>query len=183
MIRSCFVMALAAIVIFVSPAAYSNKTPDGVTHAEEVCDDLRDGDYTKGLYGLCVAYCEAEARSERVLDTYNRKRTSNDPEMPCLEEPVCPCWTSDMIAASAQLEPVLCNLGIPDGAGGRDEAAFIDFTVFDYEFFSIDSQGCEYLYDPDMFSSDDTVLGASLPFEDPDEEFVCRADLLALCGF
>ena len=46
------------------------STPDGMTPANEgVCDMLKDGGYTKGLYGLCVAYCEAQD-----LDTSKRNR-------------------------------------------------------------------------------------------------------------
>ncbi len=95
------------------------QTPDGETPAEEtVCDALKADGITKGLYGLCVAFCEAQdhadenvpitaedlealednAPSGRILTNYNRKRdraeNPADPPMPCIlvEEP-CPCWT------------------------------------------------------------------------------------------
>lgn len=69
------------------------KTPDGVTPAqEEVCDIVKGG--TPGLYGLCVAYCEAQdldafpkkKENTRLLDNYNKKMRDGDPEMPCLDD-------------------------------------------------------------------------------------------------
>jgi hypothetical protein len=96
-------------------------TPDGETPAEEdVCDELKYG-ATKGLYGLCVAFCEAqdsecvpdygaedpyagcEMRDRRILENYNRKKKDGDPDMPCLpsagEDPeyACPCWGQDQL--------------------------------------------------------------------------------------
>jgi hypothetical protein len=89
-------------------------TPDGETPAvEDVCDDLIGG--TPGLYGLCVAYCEAQdcdseaahsgqctrtPPSEPVLRNYNRKMRDGDPAMPCLAPPPspCPCWTEAELA-------------------------------------------------------------------------------------
>lgn len=94
------------------------KTPDGKTPAEEtVCDVLRDA--TPGLYGLCVAYCEAHdaelisptgkmaelnTPNKRILRNYNRKKKKSDPAMPCLleeqKEEGCPCWTSAQLATA-----------------------------------------------------------------------------------
>lgn len=76
-------------------------TPDGETPANEgVCDILHGG--TPGLYGLCVAYCEAQdldlvensnPPSTKILANYNKKKQAGDPDMPCVQKP-CPCWTS-----------------------------------------------------------------------------------------
>ena len=96
------------------------QTQDGVTPAEEgVCDALKAAGVTKGLYGLCVAYCEAEAQSENVLENYNRKRAEDDPEMPCVEPPTasCPCWTAEMLqaardAAKAGMEGAMAPPGV-----------------------------------------------------------------------
>ena len=99
----------------------SGGTPDGETPAEEdVCDELKYS-ATKGLYGLCVAFCEAQdsdcvpdfeadnpyancrMRDRRILDNYNRKKKEGDPDMPCLpsagEDPevACPCWGQDQL--------------------------------------------------------------------------------------
>ena len=93
------------------------QTPDGQTPANEgVCDDLKADGITKGLYGLCVAFCEGQdhaslsepitqqeldaladaAPSGKILANYNKKKQPGDPDMPCIkvQEP-CPCWTEE----------------------------------------------------------------------------------------
>jgi len=106
---------LIALVMLVAAAAYA-KTPDGETPANEgVCDDLIGA--PPGLYGLCIAFCEAQdcepddsladpfencnTSSERILENYNRKKQDWDPEMPCIQEP-CPCWTIEELEALGQ---------------------------------------------------------------------------------
>ncbi|MDH3614316.1 MAG: hypothetical protein OEU90_03340 [Gammaproteobacteria bacterium] len=118
-----------AMVILVVPMALA-QTPDGDTPAEEtICNALKDDGVTKGLYGLCVAFCEAQDHaavtnpitevgldallaavpSGSILEAYNRKKNrANNPldiDMPCInvEEP-CPCWTAQDLAAA--LPPV-----------------------------------------------------------------------------
>lgn len=80
------------------------STPDGETPANEgVCDLLQNA--TPGLYGLCVAYCEAqdldilgdkEPPNTRILANYDKKKQAGDPDMPCVQTP-CPCWTIEEI--------------------------------------------------------------------------------------
>jgi hypothetical protein len=90
------------------------KTKDGVTPSgESVCDALQDA--TPGLFGLCVAYCEAKdcddplsdcgTSGERILANYNKKKAAGDPDMPCLAQPApaaaCPCFSEgDILALS-----------------------------------------------------------------------------------
>lgn len=80
-------------------------TPDGETPANEgVCDPLMDA--TKGLYGLCVAYCEAqdlddidkEPANTKILENYRKKMNAGDPDMPCVQVE-CPCFTGDDLSA------------------------------------------------------------------------------------
>lgn len=80
-------------------------TPDGETPANEgVCDALHGG--TPGLYGLCVAYCEAQdldsfdknPPNARILANYNKKKLAGDPDMPCIQVP-CPCWSDAELAS------------------------------------------------------------------------------------
>jgi hypothetical protein len=81
-------------------------TPDGETPANEgVCNELQGG--TPALYGLCVAYCEAqdldivgdkETPNNKILANYNKKKQSTDPDMPCIQTP-CPCWTQEELDA------------------------------------------------------------------------------------
>ena len=103
-----------AVAFLMAPFAFA-QTPDGQTPAEEtVCDALKGDGVSKGLYGLCVAFCEAqdiadfsdpitEAELEtleaaipsgRILANYNKRRQDSDPDMPCIQvqEP-CPCWS------------------------------------------------------------------------------------------
>ena len=91
------------------------ETPDGTTPANEgVCDGLKTN-ATPGLYGLCVAYCEAqdldtfekEPTSTKILENYNKKKQAGDPDMPCIKVP-CPCWTDAELAA---FTPVACVSG------------------------------------------------------------------------
>ncbi len=100
------------------------QTPDGQTPAEEyVCDVLKEDGTTKGLYGLCVAFCEAQDHasisesiteeelasleaaipSGRILENYNKRKKETDPAMPCIkvEEP-CPCWTEEEFLGTSQ---------------------------------------------------------------------------------
>jgi hypothetical protein len=97
------------------------STPDGLTPPNEgVCDPLQADGISKGLYGLCVAFCEAQdwadeaipitelgllaleqgKPSGRILANYNKKKGASDPDMPCIlvQEP-CPCWTAGEIAS------------------------------------------------------------------------------------
>lgn len=95
---------VAGVIGFAAPAAAS--TPDGETPANEgVCDALMGA--TPGLYGLCVAYCEAQdldtvnrgkMPNEKILANYRKKMKSGDPDMPCVQAP-CPCWTAEELAS------------------------------------------------------------------------------------
>jgi len=81
------------------------QTPDGETPANEgVCDSLQGS--TPGLYGLCVAYCEAQdldsfdknPPNEKILANYRKKMNAGDPDMPCIQVP-CPCWSAEEIGS------------------------------------------------------------------------------------
>ena len=132
------------------------QTPDGQTPAEEtICSPLQDDGVTKGLYGLCVAFCEAQditdeeepitaaeletlemsSPSGRILANYNKKKdkaaNAADPDMPCIlvEEP-CPCWSAEELAAVGD---GYTTTGNPDTAiscfnsnGGPNERIFVN---------------------------------------------------------
>jgi len=102
--------AMLGLVLVAGLAATSTPvmatTPDGETPANEgVCDGLKTN-ATPGLYGLCVAYCEAqdldtfdkEPASSKILENYNKKKLAGDPAMPCVKVP-CPCWTDAELAS------------------------------------------------------------------------------------
>ena len=115
-------LLLVAVLLAVGSVAYAQGTPDGETPANEgVCDVLIGK--TPGLYGLCVAYCEAmdcdlsvegEPRcknaSPRILDNYKRKMQSGDPDMPwLLSPPQCPCFSLNELLA---LQAATDNLAV-----------------------------------------------------------------------
>ena len=93
------------------------KSPDGLTPGEEtICDSLKSA--TNGLYGLCVAYCEAKdfdflnspepTNSQiNILKAYNKLKTDADPDMPCIQTTDCPCFTYQQ--ALAAFQPKLLN--------------------------------------------------------------------------
>jgi len=110
------ILLIAGSLVF-SGGIYA-QTPDGDTPANEgVCDALLNA--TPGLYGLCIAYCEAQdlgdidfsdddavqkaMPNQRILENYNRRKGAYDPEMPCLiSRPVCPCFTISEIMSIEQ---------------------------------------------------------------------------------
>lgn len=113
-------LVLAALIIglFATSAPLFAQTPDGTTPANEgVCDDLTADGVTQGLYGLCIAFCEAQdyadiftaitdsdyealladAPSGNILENYNNLMKEGDPPMPCItrvDQP-CPCWDEE----------------------------------------------------------------------------------------
>ena len=113
MIIKSFGAAIALGLLVTGPSAA--VTPDGITPNDEVvCDGLKGA--TPGLYGLCVAYCEAtdspedlttEAKiaslpkpSAKLLAKYNSKRQDGDPQMPCATyyyDTACPAWSLEQI--------------------------------------------------------------------------------------
>jgi hypothetical protein len=125
------------------------QTPDGETPANEgVCDELRADYITKGLYGLCVAFCEAqdceatldEATGEvtfspgclpsnsKLLENYYRRKTPADPPMPCRPASGCPCWTEEELDAVADGVTNHCRWGVYIQGGdimGGGETAWV----------------------------------------------------------
>ena len=117
--RTNLYILLGSIIFSLSVFSLSvvAATPDGQPPAEEtVCDPLLADGVTKGLYGLCVAFCEAQdvasivdpltedelsailadAPSGTILESYNKKKTESDPGMPCIKaEAPCPCWSNE----------------------------------------------------------------------------------------
>ena len=68
--------ALAALTFsFATPSLA--KTPDGSTPATEtICDQYKDD--IPGLYGLCVAYCEAQDLDDFDKDSNSEQSLSNN---------------------------------------------------------------------------------------------------------
>lgn len=107
--------------------AATASTPDGETPAiETVCDPLMADGISQGLYGLCIAFCEAQdiadedlsitedellalqdaAPSGSILDAYNNIKKADEPDMPCIKvDSTCPCWTDDELLAIDGIAP------------------------------------------------------------------------------
>lgn len=142
---------LAVGLIAQSPAMAT--TPDGETPANEGTCDVLKTNATPGLYGLCVAYCEAqdldtfdkEPPGTKILENYNKKKTATDPAMPCIKIP-CPCWTdaelasitSDNIASSCNRTSTKTQIvdnstkthfAEADTAVGLERCRYIDLNV------------------------------------------------------
>ncbi len=119
--KRCVVVLLMVVLGF-APTHGQAVAADEITPANEaICDELMGG--TPGLYGLCVAFCEAQdceatfyraggevtfrpnckPSNPKLLVNYNRLRNSDDPEMPCINvvDNECPCWTQDELTAIA----------------------------------------------------------------------------------
>lgn len=112
------ILTVAGIILFTGIAgmgsAFAAATPDGTTPANEgVCDILQGS--TAGLYGLCVAYCEAQdldtldkqPPSLKILANYRKKMQAGDPDMPCVHV-TCPCWTD---AELSSINGAACSRG------------------------------------------------------------------------
>jgi len=143
---------IACSALLVASAADAKGTRDGQTPAVEgVCDPLIG--LTPGLYGLCLAFCEAqdceatfnettgetvfepicEASSPNILGNYNELRAPGDPLLPCLNivAAECPCWTEDELDTIADGGTQQCGLRVDgamrlqgiDAATGRGESA------------------------------------------------------------
>lgn len=133
MLGSVLIAGLATM----SAPAIASGTPDGTTPANEgVCDVLKGG--TPGLYGLCVAYCEAqdldivgdkETPNNKILGNYRKKMQAGDPDMPCVKVP-CPCWTDAQLANITNSGGTLSCGQTPTTALIRDSSP-IQFAIVD----------------------------------------------------
>jgi hypothetical protein len=129
-------LVLPVIVVVVCGSAIFGQTSDGQTPAQEdVCDDLQWA--TPGLYGLCIAFCEAQdcepdfsalnpfaecrPSSAKLLRNYEKKKQPGDPEMPCVRQAACPCWTEaelDALRFPASGDVKVCTIDAVDSDFG-----------------------------------------------------------------
>ena len=104
MYRRNVVWIVAVVLMTAAFGVGLSFASDGETPGEEsVCEVLQDPAYTKGLYGLCVAFCEAHdgsaPASQKILDKYEERRQEGDPYMPCLSEGGCQCFDGETLAS------------------------------------------------------------------------------------
>lgn len=173
-------LAVFSLLASVAMNSVMAATPDGTTPANEgVCNGLKVSGITPSLYGLCVAYCEAqdldtfdkEPPSTKILDNYNKRKLASDPAMPCVK-PSCPCWTGAEIASiSADGLSAAClsgtnKLSIIDNSP-QNHSAEADTTV--------GRERCRYI---DLNVSPATVRNFTIT---PAEALACSTDVQAAC--
>ncbi len=175
---------LAAFALLASVAMMGGSamavTPDGETPANEgVCNGLQASGITPGLYGLCVAYCEAqdldtfdkEPPSTKILGNYNKRKQASDPAMPCVK-PVCPCWTTaEMASISGDGIAAACN-------SSTNKLQIIDIapkTHFAEANANVGQERCRYI---DANTLPVTVRSFAIM---PAEAQSCLADVQAAC--
>jgi hypothetical protein len=109
--------------LLISSISFSQSPESRTSPNEGVCDVLEDA--TPGLYGLCIAYCETQdcqpdfslddpfqdckPSDEKILENYRRKMRAGDPDMPCVLQTPCPCWTADEMAEFPPNSEGNCN--------------------------------------------------------------------------
>lgn len=132
------------------------QTPDGETPANEgVCDGLVGS--TPGLYGLCVAFCEAQdaeatfdvatgevtfspdskPSNPKLLEIYNKKMALGDPPMPCVNvvDAACPCWSDSELDGIADATASCFAIpGIGDVLTGSDAVTGLSEIAYFSEF-------------------------------------------------
>ena len=100
--RLLLVASLVVAILVATPAAGSADAPLN----DDPCGALKQPEVTKGLYGLCMAFCtgadcaqqNCTAGNARILALYNARMKATDPGMPCL--PLAhPCWSAAELAA------------------------------------------------------------------------------------
>ncbi|MBT8048907.1 MAG: hypothetical protein HKN57_00080 [Xanthomonadales bacterium] len=145
------------------------------THASagnvEECEKLASGEFTKGLYGLCIAYHNAgnENARNRIRDNYDKKAGPGDP--PLVVDAECPCWDAGHLAdASLNGTPSACLL---TSEGDVYDLAFYTSSPAFYQFYA-DTAGC-FRVDPNG-----TQLGAAFESPDATEREVCIAGIETL---
>ncbi len=141
---------LSVWTLFGGSSPAQAQTPDTETPAEEsVCDLLKDDGVTKSLYGLCIAFCEAQDWETNCLDDpgacgqlgdqllriYDKRKKDADPSMPCIVSAnQCPCWDGTQrsdIPGSTLADMWLMNA--PANCEGNDQCEDI-FDDEDVEF-------------------------------------------------
>ena len=117
-------------------------TPDGTTPANEgVCDFLAY--HTPGLYGLCIAYCEAHdadlispegnlddlnVPNRKILENYRKKMRKGDPDMPCVQT-TCPCWSEAELAGLRRPSSTDLTVCAKDGEGGNNITGVYGWSI------------------------------------------------------
>ena len=185
MIKNTLLNIMAAALLtgltFMSGSAMA-QTPDGSTPANEgVCNVLQASGVSPGLYGLCVAYCEAQdldsfnkaPPNAKILANYNKRKQASDPAMPCVQ-PVCPCWTTtEMSSITGDGMAAACLA--PGGPGTLQIIDNSSQTHFAEAETNVGRERCRYI---DLTISPSTVRSFDIT---PAQAQACFSDVQAAC--
>ncbi|MBT8142905.1 MAG: hypothetical protein HKN88_10425 [Gammaproteobacteria bacterium] len=199
-------LLLTTLLTFTSHI-YAESSPDEVSSANDgVCDVLKVDGVTKGLYGLCIAFCEAQEHtsilvpiteqdyadlkaakpSGKILANYNRKKAESDPNMPCIkiDEP-CICWSQEQINT---IDGVMFNGSLATGAepcddGSSEDNAYITESIESTTIWSIaqiylneSTTYCRF-HEAGNRSQDITVSYQSILKTTPAQHATCRTSI------
>ena len=142
MVRIVKTLLVAAVISCLPGSAFAGGGGAASDLNAGVCDEVKGA--TPGLYGLCVAFCEAQdcrpdwgaanpfadcrPSSPKLLRLYERRMQEGDPPMPCVQQAECPCYTrEDLFEMSLPYD--LCLDGYYNRAwGGGTVSAIYDWS-------------------------------------------------------
>jgi hypothetical protein len=142
---------------------------------DEDCVFLKGDDYTKGLYGLCIAYYNAgnDNARDRIAAKFNKNADPGDPTLPLTDEVPCPCWDELHLAeASLNGDPDQCSRSV--NGTGTDLAAYTVPPTVATGFYLFIANGA------DCLRQDLSGAFFDAPFESTDQEGTCRAGIQTL---
>lgn len=191
-------IAASLIFAFSSSVAVAGQTPDGKTPAnEDVCDPVRAAGVTKGLYGLCVAFCEAQdceatidgigevtfdtacqSSSVRIYEKYAERKAPEDPALPCINVAAneCPCWTEDELDNIADGGNDVCS--VRDGVFHRIiglDATTNALDIANSDNINTGPNNCRYQ------EQTPSLIIRSVEYANDDEKAACANSLIAEC--
>jgi hypothetical protein len=139
------------------------------SHAD-VCDQLKG--QGKGLFGLCVAWHNADEKDKgKIEDKFNDRA---DFTLASIVDPGCPCWAISPEEAGSDGSPFVCVIDNTENFDYIDLASFADFSTGFFRGFNVDTGTCYYSEFNNGNRSLDSVDLYDLTI---DEETACRVQI------
>jgi hypothetical protein len=147
----------------------------------EECDFLKDKkhpDYQPGLYGLCVAWHNADDNAADLLADKFFERAgfvvpgSEDPNTePSFD---CPCWSDVEFSAVCALGEATSVVVSPQ-SGLVTAVTFVDFATFDANNFGTAAPACSHV--EQNLVTGEVYINNTITNLTPDEALDCQAEL------
>jgi len=148
----------------------------------EDCDFLKDKnhpDYQPGLYGLCVAWHNADDNAaDKLADKFFERAGfvvpgSEDPNTePSFD---CPCWSDVEFSAVCALgEPT--NVSVNMQTGMTFAVTFVNFATFNSSNFGTLAPACSHV-EQNILPPGETFINNTITNLTPDEALDCQAEL------